>query len=72
MEWLRQDFNDPSRTDHYLMTIASEVAKKDAKSPTLIKPENFKIDFVFKREDPEAQDFSTKSIWCSIVGYKEE
>jgi hypothetical protein len=53
-EWLQEEWNRPSRTDHYLMRIALEVASVLAKDPKSIKIGQFKLEF--GKPDPENPD----------------
>ena len=42
---MRDQWNEPSRTDYYLMLVAMEVARKLAKSPGKIQLKHFRIKF---------------------------
>lgn len=43
--WLSQQYNQPSRTDYYLMQVASEILKGRVKDPRKVNIEDFKIPF---------------------------
>lgn len=74
--WFDKEWNQPSRSDWYLMQIAKEVfcvLRKDRKSITADK---FKIEFkqVKPKSDSslskEVKTNWAKSAWMALVGYK--
>lgn len=50
--YLEDEWNQPSRTDYYLMRIALEVARKLATHPERIQLKDFKLDFTTVPEPP--------------------
>jgi hypothetical protein len=43
--WLDEEWNRPSRSDHYQMQTAMVVAQANAKSPKKVKFKHYKLDF---------------------------
>jgi hypothetical protein len=68
--WLREEWNKPSRTDHYLMQLA---ASQSGKGGSLDK---WKIKFTFRAAQPapqlSAEEVSeiAKTRWFARVGYQ--
>lgn len=56
LEYLKEQYNQPDRTDHYLMQLAAEVRRGNVKHPKEVKAEDFKITFKFRDPDPNAQN----------------
>lgn len=52
-EWIKNQDNNPSRTDYYIMRIGVEIARILARDPDSITLENFKINFVDPVEEAE-------------------
>jgi len=50
--WLRDQWNQPSLTDHYLMNLMAEVRRIFAKNPRQVKAEDFKLKFIFEAIEP--------------------
>lgn len=50
--WYHNDFNNPSRTDFYLMQIAQEIVRGRVKHPRSVKLESFKLEFKTKKKQP--------------------
>jgi len=46
-EWDKLQWNEPSRTDHYLMAVAAEVRRGNVKHPRNVKTEHFELTFRF-------------------------
>jgi len=69
--WEREQWNDPSRSDHYLMQIAQAIyASKSRSSAALDK---FKIPFKFIRRQAQSNQNMAdlaKSRWFGITGFK--
>ncbi len=81
MEWLRQQWNNPSRSDNYLMQIAVEVKRVLSKTPNKIKHDQFEIPFTFKKrkavsklvakeQTVEQATQRSKSRWFGWLGMK--
>jgi len=78
--WLDEQWNHPTRSDHYLMQIAQEVRRVLAKDKREIKLEHFKLPFkrAEKRapEDPATKKARitawSKARWFGILGIKEK
>lgn len=74
--WLDQQWNKPSRTDHYLMQIAMEVRRPNVKGSKNLKMKDFVIKFTSqdgrvgsKLSKEQATAFS-KAKWLSAFGGK--
>ena len=48
VEWLNQQWNVPTTHDHYMMSLIAEVRRIFAKNPRAVKPEDFRLKFVFE------------------------
>ena len=75
--WLQNQWNEPSRSDHYLMRIAQRVERVLSSDPAKIGLDTQKVDFVFKQKpnpkffSPEEQKRKLdihKAIWKAAVG----
>lgn len=53
MEFFASEWNEPSRTDHYIMQVAAQVRLSNAKEGTEVSLDEFKIPFNVKREEPK-------------------
>lgn len=58
MIYLQEEFNNPSRSDYYLMSIATDIRRSNAKYPSQIKMESSKLSFTFG----EGTDKPTKQV----------
>jgi hypothetical protein len=71
MAWLSNQWNEPSRSDHYLMQIAQEVCRVLKKNPNQIQLQQFKIPFVLKKKvvkpDKKVRLAQSKSFWFSLL-----
>lgn len=70
-EWLRRQWNDPSRTDYYLMQLALILAA--SKKNQRRQPSDYKINFKTrlgrrKRRSSDADDAPTQEIMVAMVG----
>jgi len=73
MYWLEEQWNKPSRTDHYLMRIAQRVQQQWSKKPVNLSDQLVKFARKTRREKPvdkAAQIARSKSIWMSRLGIK--
>lgn len=74
MVWLGGEWNEPSRTDHYLIQIASEIRRGNVKRPRSVKHEHLKIKFVEKGSKPtspmtkELAAKLSKARWVARMG----
>ncbi len=64
LEYLKQEWREPNKTDHYLMQIAQEIRRANSKKPNSVKLKNFKIKF------GEEKPRSSQEIWFQILGIK--
>lgn len=83
MEWYRQEFSTPNRTDYYIMQVAREVAQVLGKSVDMDK---FKLKFKFtemvhktleeieaeKKAKKKAITEASKAKWLSAVGISQQ
>lgn len=69
--WLNEQFNEPSRTDYYLMQLSCEVRRILNKHPNRVKTDQFKLKFKYKEgkatdiQTREQKIQSTKNLWIS-------
>jgi len=76
MEWLDEEMNRPSRSDHYLMSIAQEVRRVLSSRPGQIQLDHFRLKFdrvlSLSPEQQRAQDLAhSKAAWKSrLYGVK--
>jgi hypothetical protein len=76
MEWLKKQWNEPSRSDYYMMQVAREVHCVLHKNPGQVKVGMFKIPFLFKKLVAVPQSVKermvahSKSFWGAILGKK--
>lgn len=70
--WLASEWNQPDRSDHYLMQIAFAILRTNAKYPAKVKMEDQKIEFIIggqskpkKPVDPNTLAAQAKAIWAS-------
>lgn len=72
LEWFKLQWNNPSKTDHYLMQITAEVARQWAKHPQNCKISNYIIPFGERRQptatERKEEIASAKSRWLGFVG----
>ena len=67
--WLDQERNRPTKSEHYLMQIACEVCRGNAKNPKSVKLEQFKLKFT----DPAKESIlvratRSKNVWMAALG----
>ena len=71
-DWLKHEFNTPSRSDHYLMTIACEVRRVLSKNPNSINADDFRLTFSQKdpgpTKTPEQEAEEARAIWKARLG----
>lgn len=63
LQWMRDQWNEPSRSDYYMMLVAMEVARKLARQPGKIQLKHFRIKFAEASQgmDPEkAKKFASE------------
>lgn len=53
LKWLRAQWNEPSRTDHYLMQIAQEIRMTSVAKPGNVLLNWFKLPFTSRRSQTE-------------------
>lgn len=67
MRYFKEELNQPSRSDHYLMQIAQEVKRVLSKKPSKIKLKDFTLTFGKTQEKPsltkEEKTVESKSYW---------
>jgi hypothetical protein len=51
LQWAEDEWNRPSRTDHYLMRVAAEVARTRAKNPERVTLDDMKLEWGVKGDD---------------------
>ncbi len=73
MRYLDELWDQPSRTDNYLMQIALEVKRVLMKRPEKVKLSDFLLKFTNKRKPlgktaKKQADQTTKSKWLGLVG----
>lgn len=71
------EWNQPSRSDHYLMQLDSNVRRANAKHPRSVKMADSKLEFQLRHERAkkltrEAAAKASKSRWCMAVGIDEQ
>jgi hypothetical protein len=70
--WLAESWNNPTRTDNYLMQIACEVRRVLSKRPKSVQMQHFKLKFGTtqkpKAVDPKVATMASKARWLAIVG----
>jgi len=65
LAWLNNQWNEPTRTDHYLMQIAQEVRKTRFRKIESIKRillEHFRIPFKFAKKGEDPAEAKTKKV----------
>lgn len=56
-EWLKSEWNEPSRTDHYLMQLNTTLSQVNAKDPKTVKFHESKLKFrITKPVDPNSPE----------------
>jgi hypothetical protein len=72
--WLASEWNQPDRSDHYLMQIAFAILRVNAKHPSKVRMQDQKIEFVIGGQSKSAPNIPTnptslaaqaKAIWAS-------
>lgn len=72
--WLDQQWNEPSRTDNYLMQIAQEIRRVLHKHPERVKLDLFKILFEWRKRSvqpkitKEEATKRSKARWLGFLG----
>lgn len=84
LTWLDEQWNNPSRSDYYMMQIAQAVARKGIRNPQDVTVGMFRLPFVMKKGEEEEKEkepsapppippFSrvevSQAIWLGSVGY---
>lgn len=59
LQWLRDQWENPDRTDYYLMQIAAEVRRGNAKNPRSVDANDFKMKF---RESGRSRRYSRRNL----------
>ena len=69
LKWLQSEWNNPSRSDHYLMRVAQRVQQVLSSKPNKIGVDDQKLDFDFggKKKTPKESVTQTKSRWMRQV-----
>lgn len=73
MAWFNQQYDEPSRSDYYLMQIAQEVRRVLSKNPSRVRLLDFKLPFGKTSTDKKVkEDISKKAIsrWIGYFGGK--
>jgi hypothetical protein len=76
MVWLENEWNNPSRNDHYLMQIIVEIRRIFAKNPASVTMPQAKLKFINKDDEkPEPTEaeiayatMQAKSRWGMLAG----
>lgn len=72
--WLRDQWNQPDRHDHYLMSIAWEVRNVLASKPQPFRSADYQLEWKEKgKESPmtiEQETAYQKARWFAATGYK--
>lgn len=71
-EKFRQDWNKPSRSDHYLMLIAHRIQYLFSRSKTPASLEEQKIPFEIKKvqANPKQASLWSKAFWFASLGLR--
>lgn len=79
VRWMQDEWNNPSRSDYYLMRISQRLIQTNSKTPDKHTLDEQKIPFGFgEKQDEPAQPKSRLSLitdfakarWCALVGLK--
>jgi hypothetical protein len=77
MDWLEEEWNAPSRGDHYLMQVAAEVRRVLHRSPAQVKPEGFRLTFQRRKKDKNRRALTREDLaamhkarWLWAVGFR--
>lgn len=54
-EWLNLQWNEPDRTDHYLMQVSYDIRRVNAKNPSRVKYKDTRITFKDTRATAQEQ-----------------
>lgn len=70
--WLALEWNRPSRSDFYVMTVAAEVRRGHVKKPKSVKLQHFELEFKRKsgranKPAPDQQMELSKARWGAVV-----
>jgi hypothetical protein len=71
-DYLDEEWNTPSRSDHYLMQIAQEVRRVLSKKPNKIKLKEFLFKFTRSSEKERQKPEEQKAIFNSILGIQKD
>lgn len=70
--WLSEQWEQPSRTDNYLMQIAAEIRRGNVKKPRSVKIEHMRLRFKSSSRKPkltrEQATALSKAKWLAVVG----
>lgn len=73
--WIMKQWNEPSRTDHYIMRAIAEIVAAVGQLRQGLNPDRFRIQFKFTKKsaaviplDPARQLEADKSRWAAMVG----
>ena len=80
LDWqvrFQEEWNEPSRTDHYLMLIAHRIQYVLSKSGGKVNLKSQRLPFSFKKQGKQSQDKKTllewsKAAWCGALGIKQK
>lgn len=69
--WLAMEWDRPSRSDHYLMQIASETIRPHLKKGAKVRPGDYKLSFTGtgakKKERPAQTLEENKAVWLQAT-----
>jgi hypothetical protein len=70
--WLNDQWDEPSRTDAYLMQIACEVRRGNAKHPGQVQLKHFVLRFTPPKPAPPTPETiaASKAVWLGRMGMK--
>lgn len=67
LAWIEDNYNDPNRTDFYLMQIATEIRRVLHKHPKQVKINQFKLPFGKKKEQKWSTMEESKAAWFGAL-----
>ena len=74
MQWLDEELERPTKSDHYLMQIAQQVARLFKKQPGRIQLKHFKLSFRKKQRatttSKKEAATQSKARWFWLTGFK--
>lgn len=62
LSWLEDEWNNPSRADHYAMQAAAETRRQFRKNPAQVKLEDLKIPFRFSKPKPVLREDGEREV----------